>query len=151
MKNTFYIVTLFLLATSAFAQTKITEKELLGRWQMTSTTMGKSFIDLKNKTVKIDPEMAKEAGMSVEDMEALIKENMAAADKYLVFSPEMKIEMAIFDGVSETYTYTLSERDNNTILSVPNDELKIWFDGPNLRVMVPSDEMDMTATFEKVN
>ena len=117
------------MAVSAFAQTKITEKDLLGKWQMTSTTMGKSFIDLKNKTIKIDPETAKDAGMSVADMEVLVKENMAAADKYLIFTPEMKIEMAIFDGENENYTYTLSERDNNTILSVPNHELKLWFDG----------------------
>ena len=141
---------MFLMAVSAFAQAKISEKDLLGKWQMTSTTMGKSFIDLKNQTVKIDPEMAKQAGMNVADMEAVIKEKIAEADKYLVFTPGMKIEMAIFDGANETYTYTLLERDNNTILGTPNDELKIWFDGPNLRVMVPSDEMDMTATFEKV-
>ena len=151
MKKAFCVVTLLVMAVSAFAQTKITEKDLLGKWQMISTTMGKSFIDLKNQTVKIDPEMAKQAGMSVADMEAVIKEKMAAADKYLVFTPGMKIEMAIFDGVNENYVYTLLVRDNNTILGTPNDELKIWFDGPNLRVMVPSDEMDMTATFEKVN
>lgn len=149
MKKTFFTLIVCFLAISTFAQ-KITEKELLGKWRMTETTMGKSFIDLKNGTAKIDPEFAKGNGMTVPEMEAIIKENMAAMEKYVDFRAGSKVEMAIYDNEMQEYDYTIYEKDNNQILKVQEDEMKIWFDGAKLKMFIPSDEMDMTATFERV-
>lgn len=149
MKKILSTLIILLFAVSAFAQ-KITEKELLGKWRMTETTMGKSHINLKEKKVKIDEATAKDNGMTVADMEALILENLDSMEKYMVFLEGSKVDMAIYDGMNETHDYTLYEKDNNQILKVQEDEMKIWFDGANLKMFIPSDAVDMTATFERV-
>lgn len=71
MKNTIITVACFVMAVSAFAQ-KISEKDLLGKWEISFVNIEGTTIDFETGTITIAPGAAEAEGITEADLKSRI-------------------------------------------------------------------------------
>lgn len=115
-----FILIAFIMALSANAQS-VTEKDLLGTWQVNRLSYFGVTIDFDSDTVTVDQEAADAAEMKeseIENLKNLVKDQMGDKIKNnkLIFKKGFMME-SIEAGKSETGPYTLSMQDGVQYIS----------------------------------
>ncbi|KOS07815.1 hypothetical protein AM493_18465 [Flavobacterium akiainvivens] len=155
MKHLLTLLLVVATATAATAQKKLTEKDLLGKWTITSIGMYMGTIDFKKQ--KFIPSEELKADMTEEDLEmaetALLESMAGVAEYYMAFESGYKLESNI-DNVGNS-TYKIIEKDGKQYLTdaeVQDDDLvEIFIKNKQLHFLVPDDENggNIVLLFEK--
>lgn len=110
MKNTIITVACFVVAVSAFAQ-KISEKDLLGKWEISFVNIEGTTIDFETGTITIAPGAAEAEGITEADLKSRISTAMGTkADSFMLFSEGSQLLISIRGQEDVTGQYTITEK-----------------------------------------
>jgi len=153
MNKTFYIFILFLFSASAFAQ-KVTEKELIGTWELITFETNGMTINNKTYDIILSPEMKKKYGDKAETFRKKasdeLKKNKPKAQQ-LVFEDGTKVFFRKEDEEPLSWHYLLFEKEEGVqYLKMNGGDFKITRDGKAIVLSGKENNgNEITMTYEK--
>ncbi|AWH85021.1 hypothetical protein HYN59_07730 [Flavobacterium album] len=152
MNKTFYIFILFLFSASAFAQ-KVTEKELIGTWNLTAFETNGMTINYKTYDIILSPEMKKKYGDKAEAFQKKgsdeLKKNKPKAQE-LFFEDGTKVFFRKEGEEPLSWHYLLFEKEGVQYLKMNGGDFKITRDGKAIVLAGKENNGNqITMTYEK--
>lgn len=139
MKNTIIAVACFFMAVSAFAQ-KISEKGLLGKWEISFVNIEGTTIDFETGEITIAPGAAEAEGITQADLKSRISTAMGTkADSFVLFSEGSQLLISIRGQEEVKGPYTIAEKDGQAFITHGGIEYSAEINGGNLNLGMPID------------
>jgi len=151
MKNTIITIVCFVMAVSAFAQ-KISEKDLLGKWEISFVNIEGTTIDFETGTITIAPGAAEAEGITEADLKSRITTAMGTkADSFVLFSEGSQLLISIRGQEDVKGQYTITERGGQPFITHGGIEYRADLKDGKLNLTMPAGEgVEVAMRFKKV-
>jgi hypothetical protein len=153
-KQVLAVIALFVMTAGAYAQKKATEKDLQGRWNMTSFDMGGIIIDVAKNEIRFSEEISADMDQASKDA---LKESMAPTiDAFKSGYIEFKGNKAtVFLETPDTATFALKEEAGSQYLILTYeedksvDDFEVLLNGKELHLFAEEDDSRVEFIYTK--